>query len=282
MGGNAMKQRTAGQRRLLLIAFAALLLLLGALIWQGVRRGDAARVGIPHSVSVAGAAMLLQSPGAQYSCVMGSTAEALAEALQKGDLDAALLPADLALGMAEVQIRSVVGYAPLVILSDDGDLRSLQDLAGRTLTLDEGLQNTREDRALRTLLRAAEVRCAVVYGASGDPFACSLDAAARLDTPIRFSLAKAWRQNLSSLPPAGLCLAVRQDYLAHAGTDFSAFEKALKSAMSYAADKRKKSVAMTAAAGLSPDEDTADRLYPFCDFVYLTGAEMNAALQAGK
>ena len=297
MGGNTMKQRTTGQRRLLLIAFAALLLLLGTLIWQGIRRGDAARVGIPHSISAAGAAMLLQSPGAQYSCVMGSTAEALAEALQKGDLDAALLPADLALGMAEVQIRSVVGYAPLVILSDDGDLCSLQDLAGRTLTLDEALQNTREDRALtldealqntredralRTLLRAAEVRCAVVYGASGDPFACSLDAAARLDTPIRFSLAKAWRQNLSSLPPAGLCLAVRQDYLAHAGTDFSAFEKALKSAMSYAADKRKKSVAMTAAAGLSPDEDTADRLYPFCDFVYLTGAEMNAALQAGK
>lgn len=277
-----MKQRTTGQRRLLLIAFAALLLLLGTLIWQGIRRGDAARVGIPHSISAAGAAMLLQSPGAQYSCVMGSTAEALAEALQKGDLDAALLPADLALGMAEVQIRSVVGYAPLVILSDDGDLCSLQDLAGRTLTLDEALQNTREDRALRTLLRAAEVRCAVVYGASGDPFACSLDAAARLDTPIRFSLAKAWRQNLSSLPPAGLCLAVRQDYLTHAGTDFSAFEKALKSAMSYAADKRKKSVAMTAAAGLSPDEDTADRLYPFCDFVYLTGAEMNAALQAGK
>lgn len=277
-----MKQRTTGQRRLLLIAFAALLLLLGTLIWQGIRRGDAARVGIPHSISAAGAAMLLQSPGAQYSCVMGSTAEALAEALQKGDLDAALLPADLALGMAEVQIRSVVGYAPLVILSDDGDLCSLQDLAGRTLTLDEALQNTREDRALRTLLRAAEVRCAVVYGASGDPFACSLDAAARLDTPIRFSLAKAWRQNLSSLPPAGLCLAVRQDYLAHAGTDFSAFEKALKSAMSYAADKRKKSVAMTAAAGLAPDEDTADRLYPFCDFVYLTGAEMNAALQAGK
>ena len=282
MGGNTMKQRTTGQRRLLLIAFAALLLLLGTLIWQGVRRGDAARVGIPHSISAAGAAMLLQSPGAQYSCVMGSTAEALAEALQKGDLDAALLPADLALGMTGVQIRSVVGYAPLVILSDDGDLCSLQDLAGRTLTLDEALQNTREDRALRTLLRAAEVRCAVVYGASGDPFACSLDAAARLDTPIRFSLAKAWRQNLSSLPPAGLCLAVRQDYLAHAGTDFSAFEKALKSAMSYAADKRKKSVAMTAAAGLSPDEDTADRLYPFCDFVYLTGAEMNAALQAGK
>lgn len=282
MGGNTMKQRTTGQRRLLLIAFAALLLLLGTLIWQGIRRGDAARVGIPHSISAAGAAMLLQSPGAQYSCVMGSTAEALAEALQKGDLDAALLPADLALGMAEVQIRSVVGYAPLVILSDDGDLCSLQDLAGRTLTLDEALQNTREDRALRTLLRAAEVRCAVVYGASGDPFACSLDAAARLDTPIRFSLAKAWRQNLSSLPPAGLCLAVRQDYLTHAGTDFSAFEKALKSAMSYAADKRKKSVAMTAAAGLSPDEDTADRLYPFCDFVYLTGAEMNAALQAGK
>ena len=169
-----------------------------------------------------------------------------------------------------------------MILSDDPEIRSLQDLEGRALTLDESLQNTREDRALRALLRAAEVRCAIAYGPAGDPFACSLDTAAGLDTPICFSLSKAWRQNLSSLPPAGLCLAVREDYLAHAGTDFAAFERALKSAMSYAADKRKKTVAMTAAAGLAPDEDTADRLYPFCDFVYLTGAELNAALQAGK
>ena len=276
-----MKQRTAAQKRLLLIAFAALALLLALLLWQGVRRGDAARVGIPHSVSAAGAAMLLQSPGAQYSCAVGSTAQALAEALDRGDLDAALLPADLALGMEGVQLRAAVGYAPLVILSDNPEIRSLQELDGRTLTLDESLRDTREDRALRTLLRAAEVRCAVTYGTAGDPFACSLDAAARLDAPIRFSLAKAWRQNLSSLPPAGLCLAVREDYLAHAGTDFAAFERALRSAMSYAADKRKKSVAMTAAAGLAPDEDTADRLYPFCDFVYLTGAELNAALQAG-
>ena len=277
-----MKQRTAAQKRLLLLAFCALILLLGLLVWQGVRRGDAARVGIPHSVSAAGAAMLLQSPGAQFSCVVGSTAQALAEALEKGDLDAALLPADLALGLTGVRIRAAVGYAPLVILSDDPEIRVLQDLEGRALTLDESLQNTREDRALRALLRAAEVRCAIAYGPAGDPFACSLDTAAGLDTPIRFSLSKAWRQNLSSLPPAGLCLAVREDYLAQAGTDFSAFERALKSAMSYAADKRKKAVAMTAAAGLAPDEDTADRLYPFCDFVYLTGAELNAALQAGR
>ena len=277
-----MKQRTAAQKRLLLLAFCALILLLGLLVWQGVRRGDAARVGIPHSVSAAGAAMLLQSPGAQYSCVVGSTAQALAEALEKGDLDAALLPADLALSLTGVRIRAAVGYAPLVILSRDPEIRVLQDLEGRALTLDERLQNTREDRALRALLRAAEVRCAIAYGPAGDPFACSLDTAAGLDTPICFSLSKAWRQNLSSLPPAGLCLAVREDYLAQAGTDFSAFERALKSAMSYAADKRKKTVAMTAAAGLAPDEDTADRLYPFCDFVYLTGAELNAALQAGR
>ena len=277
-----MKQRTIQQRRLLRIAFAALLLLLGLLAWQGIRRGDAARVGIPHSVSAAGAAMLLQSPGAQYSCVVGSTAEALAEALEKGDLDAALLPADRALDMPGVQIRAVVGFAPLVILSDQPEIRRPEDLAGRTLTLDEGLAGTREERALRTLLREAEVRCALVYGAAGDPFACSLDAAAKLDAPIRFSLAKAWRQHLSSLPPAGLCLAVREDYLAHAGTDFAAFERALKSAMAYGGDKRKKTVAMVAAAGLAPDEDTADRLYPFCDFVFLTGAEMNAALQAGR
>ena len=120
-----MKQRTAAQKRLLLLAFCALILLLGLLVWQGVRRGDAARVGIPHSVSAAGAAMLLQSPGAQYSCVVGSTAQALAEALEKGDLDAALLPADRALGLlgsatATAELRTALRLFGLLNLRSVG------------------------------------------------------------------------------------------------------------------------------------------------------------------
>ena len=87
-----MKQRTPSQRRLLLAAFAGLTLLLAALIWQGVRRGDPVRVGIPKSAEAYGAAMLLQTPSAQYRCTLGSTPEALATALREGQLDAALLP----------------------------------------------------------------------------------------------------------------------------------------------------------------------------------------------
>ena len=31
---------------------------------------------------------------------------------------------------------------------------------------------------------------------------------------------------------------------------------------------------------LADSEELADRLYPYCDFCYLTGSEMNAALNA--
>ena len=275
-----MKQRTVHQTRMLLAIFAALLLLLGLLLWQGIRRGDAVRVGIPHSASAYGAAMLLQAPSAQYHCVLGSTPQVLAKSLKAGDLDAALLPAELALELEECGIRAVLGYAPLVVVSANENIDSLQALSGSVVTVEKTLWDGPGERMLRTLLDAANVRCTLLPGSEGDPFVCTLDTAARQAAPIRFSLSRAWRDTLNTAPPAGLCLAVRQDYLARAGADFSAFERALRSAVAYGGDKRKKTVAMAASAGLAVDVNAADALYPYCDFLWLTGAEMEAALDA--
>lgn len=268
-----MKQRTRTQTRLIAAAFGLLLALLGVLLWQGIRRGDAVRVGIPRSPAAMGAAMLLQTPSAQYSCVLGSTEKALQTALAAGELDAALLPWAAAREMPEVEILAAVGYEPLVILGRTEQEPALEDLAGKTLLLDEPLRGSRAEEMLRTLLREEEIGCTVVYEGTGDWIACDLDgAAARLTEDanwhIALSVTKQWKKRMASPPPYGLCLAVRREYLERAGSDFAAFQRALKNAMDYGAEKRKKTVAMAAEAGLVSTEALADALYPSCDFLY--------------
>ena len=281
-----MKTRTIQQKRLAAAAFAGLFALLALLLWQGVRRGDAVRVGIPRTAAAYGAGMLLQTPTAQYACSLGSTPAAVRSALAAGEIDAALLPYELAADMPGCAIRAVLGYADAVIVSGDPAIRNLDSLRGKTVTLAESLRGSRAEAMLRTLLRQSSLRCDIVYGdGAADIRCCGIDAAEallRADTGLRicFSLAREWRALLPSVPPAGLCLAVRQDYLESAGGDYAAFEKALENAMAYAREKRKKTAAMAAACGLAPDEETADLLYDFCDFRYLTGAEMNASLNA--
>ena len=282
-----MKQRTHQQIKYILLAFAGMLAMLFLLLWQGLRRGDAVRVGVPRSAAAYGAGMLLQTPSAQYRCVLGSTALALQDALLAGELDAALLPYELAAAATGCEIRAVLGYEPLAALSRGGPT-ALDALSGQTLALHSALQGGRGERALRKLLRECGIPCDIVYaeGPEGTQvFFCDVDTASTLlreDAALSlcFSLGREWRLRLPSLPPAGLCLVVRQDYLASAGSDYAAFEKALSHAMAYGGEKRKKTVAMAAAAGLADSEETADALYPCCDFRYLTGTDMQLSLRA--
>ena len=268
-----MKERTPSQNRLLACAFLMLAALLSLIMWQGLRRGDAARVGVPRSAQAYGAAMLLQTPSAQFRCVTGSTAGALEAALAAGELDAALIPYEAAREMAGVTIRAVLGDASLLVLSRDEAILSPQDLAGRTLTLPAGLQGSTAESMLKKLLHEAGVPYTPAYGEAGDIYCCDIDAAARLlqaDEALRvcFSVSRAWRKTLDSDPPHGLCLAVRQEYLSRAGSDYTAFERALESAVRYGGDKRKKTVAMSVAAGLATDDVIADLLYDYVDFRY--------------
>ena len=261
-----MKQRTPAQKRLIAAAFAGLLLFLALLLWQGIRRGDAVRVGVPKSAQAMGAGMLLQTPSAQYHCTLGSTPEALATALRQGELDAALLPYETARTLEGCRLRAILGDAPLLVLTRQSDPLTLSDLNGSVLTVQADLQGTAAEDMLRRVLREAGVLCQIAFGESGDPYLCDADTAARLlsaDEGWRadFSVAQAWRRLLPDAPPPGLCLAVRQAYLDAAGTDYAAFERALQSSLRYSREKRKKTVAMAVAAGLLPDETTADSIY---------------------
>ena len=267
-----MKQRTRGQWRLIFIAFGAMLLFLALLLWQGIRRGDAARVGVPRSPAAMGATRLLQTPSAQYRCTVGSTPQALATALKEGALDAALLPRALAQTLENCEIRADIGDADMIILTRQAEKLSPGSLDGAVLTLPEALRGSPAEAMLRGVLREGEIHCAIAYGDSGDPYACDADTAAALLSRdgwhAALSVAGAWRRAFDADPPAGLCLAVRRDYLENSGSDYAAFERALQSSLRYSAEKRKKTVAMAVAAGLADSEDVADALYGCLDFFW--------------
>ena len=61
-----MKQRSRAQIRLILIAFAALLLLLALLLWQGIRRGDAVRLNPRLPASWEGFTLIYQVGRSRY------------------------------------------------------------------------------------------------------------------------------------------------------------------------------------------------------------------------
>ena len=67
-----MEKGRRGRLPLIAAAFSGMLLLLALLLWQGVRRGSAVRVGIPKAPAAYGAAMLLQTPSAQYTCTLSN------------------------------------------------------------------------------------------------------------------------------------------------------------------------------------------------------------------
>ena len=270
-----MKPRTPQQKRILAIAFMVLVLLTALLLWQGVRHGDAVRVGIPKSYAAAGAAPLLQTSAAQYVCTLGSTTAVLQKALLAGDLDAALLPYDMAVSCDGCEIRAILGYEQLLLLGRK-EAAHVQDLDNCTLTLPQKLQDSALARMLTKLFKKEDVICAVRYSddfSEAEWIACGLDDAAVIlraqpEMRICFSLARSARRALDTAP-YGLCLTVRKDYLQQAGTDYDAFERMLQDAVHYADDKRKKTVAMMASSGIATDETEANLFYPYCSFRYM-------------
>ncbi len=275
-----MKKRTAAQKRLLCAAFSLLTLLLCLLIFLGTRPSRRIRAGIWQTGQAYGAAMLLQTPAAQYGCHLFADENALLQSLETGEIDAAILPYELAKAAPGCEIRAVLGYTSLLCVSQE-PLTALRDLDGRTVTLPETERGSRAERMLLSLLREAGITCSIAYGETGDIYLCGLDQLDRAlqhGAQVRFSLSAQWRLLKNNLPPAGLCLAVRRELLD--SPSLAAFEQALQGSVLFGGEKTKKTAAMAAAAGLARSEQEAARLIGYCHFVYLTGAGMSAALNA--
>lgn len=268
-----MKKRTKAQNRLILTAFTALLLLLAMIVAPGLRHNGGVRVGVLKTAQAYGTAMLLQTPSAQYDAVLSADEGALAAALARGELDAAVIPFAAAREIDGGVIRAVLSYENLWCVSAE-KLPDITALAGREVTLSERLRGTRGEKMLMELLTSEGVDCELVYGSAGEVFFTDLDGLAGETRAVQFSLGQEWRRIKGNLAPAGLCLVVRE------GVDASALEKALRDSVIFTGEKTKKACAMAAAAGLAKSEAEADKLIGRVAFVYLTGPDMSAAIHA--
>lgn len=279
----------------LVIAFALLAVMLLGMVLFAMHQGQPVRFGLVPQAQAFGAAHLVHSASSQYTCTMYENEEIVLRALRNRVLDAALVsvPAALALPQEEFAIRGVFSVTDLLVLSDDETLLDITGLSGRTLILPAALSGSKEESMLRKLLGDGGcVGCELLFSENpaalraqlaGSVLLCPMDSLestlrAAPDLTVRFRLSSQWRTLHATVPPAGLAVVCRRDIL-DTGTCLS-FEKSLRSSMTYADRKRKKTVAMAVEAGLFDTEKAADQLIDHMSFSYHEGEAMEQSLQA--
>ncbi len=287
-----MKKRTHAQMRLLYGCFAALILTFAALLLVSLGRGEKVRFGVTATPDCYGAAMLLQSPSAQYTVSVGSGDAVLKEALESGAMDAAVLRYETfeTLDAEKYEIRAVLSYCNLTVLSRDTGIHKITDLMDKQLVLAESLRGSAEERMLKKLLEKADVICSIAFGDSigeGDVLLVRPEdeyRAVKAEPALarRFTLSTVWKSLMDTPRPAGACLVVSKAYLSRAGSAYSGFVRTLKSGCLYGDEKRKKTVEMCVAGGLSRSAEEADHLISTCSFSFLEGDELAASLQARR
>lgn len=291
-----MKPRSKEKKILLTVALSSLSLVLCVMIALGVWMGDAVHFVLPRSADSYGAAMLLQTPSAQYTVEMKNTVADTLAALESGEANVALLPADVAINLksSDYHIHAVLTYTTLIAVSRETVL-SVKALDGRTVTLSAAHQGSKAEKMLKKLLSDADASANIVYAddlaaaAKGDYDVIFAD----IDTLYSvlqadpqasacFSLSTQWRAQLTGEPPAGMCMVVRADYDASAGVSHLMFEKKLRDAVTYADEKRKKTVAMAYEAGLAASEAEANALIDYCTLRFLQDNDMDSAIAAWR
>lgn len=279
----------------LLIAFALLIVLLAGMVLLATHQGEKVRFGLTSGVHAFGAAHMLNTASPQYECRLYSDEEVVLRALDNCAVDAALLPADMALALPEevYALHGVFSVTDMLAVTGDETVTNMGSLSGRTLILPAAYEGSREEKMLRRLL--AETECAgyaLTY--AQDPAAAyaatpgsvlllpmeMLEETLRTDAAlaVRFRLSQQWRTSYAAPAPAGYAVVYRRD-IAGTGT-FASFENALRDSMQYSDRKRKKTVAMAVEAGLFASEAAADCLIEHMSFSYLEGEQMQLSLQA--
>lgn len=248
----------------------------------------------------AGADFTMVMDGADFT--IGTAADELMALFVKGELDIALLPANMAAVLyqrteGELAVIDVNTLGVLYVVSDDTSIRALEDLKGRTVYLTG--KGTTPDYVLRYLLEqagiledveleyrseATEVAVLLAEQAGGtgllpQPFAsvaCGQND--RLETVL--DLTREW-QNVQGENGSRLVTGVtvvRRAFLEEHPEAVEAFLDAHKESANYAADHVEETAALAVRQGIIANEQAAVSAIPKCNIVYMEGEEMKQAL----
>lgn len=238
-----------------------------------------------------------------YEFTMTAAADELLPAMVSGDLDIALVPANVASvlynktqgGVAVIDINTL---GVLYLLSGDESISSMQDLKGRTVYLtgkgttpDYVLQYLMEqngldkqDVTLEYKSEAAEVAAVLVenqdaIGVLPQPFATAA-CAQNENLSVVMDLTEEWDavqgENGSRLV-TGVTIA-RKEFLEEYAEAAEAFLREHKESAAYANEHVEEAAELVASCGIIEKAAVAAKAMPKCNITYIDGEEMKTAL----
>lgn len=241
-----------------------------------------------------------KSAGADFT--MAASADELLSLMVKGQLDIALVPANVAAVLYQrtegaIAVIDINTLGVLYVVSDDASIRTMEDLKGKTVYLTG--KGTTPDYVLRYLLEqagiledvkleyrseAAEVAVLLAKQESStgllpQPFAtvaCGQND--RLETVL--DLTREWEavqgENGSSLV-TGVTI-VRRAFLEEDPEAVEVFLNRHKESAEYAVSHVEETAALAVEKGIIANEQAAISAIPKCNIVYIEGDEMKRAL----
>ena len=241
-----------------------------------------------------------KAPGIQTT-VFG-TADEVTPALVKGDLDAALLPANVGAMLnartnGAIQVAAVTILGVLYVVEAGDTVHTTADLAGKTV-LTTGKGTTPQYVAdfvlgkagiadkvdLQYRSEATEVATALVSGQGKlgilpEPYVTTV-LAKNKNLRVALDLTTEWEKAASGSQLVTGALLVRKQFAAEHPDAFKAFLAAYADSAKFVNDSPADAAKLIAAQGIVPDAATAQAAIPRCHIVALTGADAKAAVSA--
>ena len=235
-----------------------------------------------------------------YAFTMETQADAVASALVSGNLDIALIPANLAAVLYQktkggIVVVDVNTLGVLYCVTGDESVQSVKDLAGREVIMTG--QGTTPEYALRYLLDKNSITdCTLTFKSEATEVAAALAAdpkqVAVLPQPFvtsaiaqnealksAFSLSDAWDEVSTdgSRMLTGVTV-VRKAFLEEYPDAVKTFLEDHKASTAKANDDVDGTAGLVAEYGIIPKAPLAKKALPQCNIVCLTGEEMKTAL----
>lgn len=238
---------------------------------------------------------------ASYEVVTDNTE--VQAALVSGDVDIAAIATNAAAVLSaknpgSIQVLAVNTGGVLYILEKGNAVRSMADLAGRTLYAPSNTRGANPEHILNYLLQKngvdpSEVNIewltpqeitAKITGSDAGICMLPVPAATALmvqDSKVReaVSMGEAW-QDLEGFLPMG-CLVARTAYIEANPEGVEAFLTAYRASIAYMSDPANLAGAarLVADYGVAPNAKVAEKAIPQCSLTFITGQEMKDALE---
>ena len=274
----------------------------------GKEQGTDIRIGAMKGPTTIGLLSLMEEAengqtGNTYTFTIATAADELTPLLVKGELDMALLPANVAAVLYQktgggISVIDINTLGVLYMVSGNGNITDFEDLKGQTIYLTG--KGTTPDLCLQYLLSANGIgqdEVTLDYRSEATEVAALLaespDAVGLLPQPfvtvacmqneklsICLSMTDEWEKvqgEGGSSMVTGVTV-VRNEFLAENPEAVKLFLEEHADSTAYVESNTEKAAALCVAAGIIAKEPVAQKAIPFCNITCLTGEEMKQAL----